>query len=62
VQTQFDRQFRAAIAYYPGCEISLTAVSAPALVLVGELDETAPARNRHEMMGKALSGRVSFVQ
>jgi dienelactone hydrolase len=52
VQTLFDRQFRAVIAYYPGCEISLTAVSAPTLVLIGELDETTPAANCREMMAR----------
>jgi dienelactone hydrolase len=52
VQAQFDRQFSAVIAYYPGCEISLTAVSAPTLVLIGELDETTPAANCREMMAR----------
>jgi dienelactone hydrolase len=52
VQTLFDRQFRAVIAYYPGCEISLTAASAPTLVLIGELDETTPAANCREMMAR----------
>lgn len=52
VQTMFDRQFRTVIAYYPRCEISLTAVSAPLLVLVGELDEITPAADCREMMAR----------
>jgi dienelactone hydrolase len=52
VQTLFDQQFRAVIAYYPGCEISLAAVSAPTLVLIGELDETTPVANCKEMMAR----------
>ena len=52
IGTLFDRQFRAAIAYYPLCEISIGAVSAPTVVLIGELDEITPARQCREMMAR----------
>ena len=52
VQSHFDRQLRAVIAYYPWCEVSLAAVSAPTLVLIGELDEATPAANCREMMAR----------
>lgn len=52
VQTLFDRQFSVAVAYYPGCEVSLTAVSSPTLVLIGELDEVTSAADCREMMAR----------
>jgi dienelactone hydrolase len=45
----FDRQFAAAIAYYPYCPDRLT-VSVPTLILSGALDEWAPVRSCERMM------------
>lgn len=45
----FDRQFAAAIAYYPYCPEKL-AVSVPTLIFSGALDELAPARSCERMM------------
>lgn len=52
IQTQFDRHFRAAIAYYPLCDSSAFAVAAPTLILIGDLDDWTPARHCREMMAK----------
>ena len=51
-ETLFDRHFRAAIAYYPWCDISAVAVIAPTLILIGALDDWTPARNCQEMMAR----------
>jgi len=56
LEAHFDRRFRAAIAYYPLCVESQGAVSAPSIVLIGELDDWTPARNCREMMARR-SGR-----
>lgn len=48
VETLFDRHFRAAVGYYPGCDN--TEVAAPTLILIGALDEWTPARNCREMI------------
>lgn len=61
VETQFDRRFRAAIAYYPYCETSSGSVSVPTLILIGELDEATPARNCREMMARR-SGQGANVR
>ena len=50
VETQFDRHFRAAIAYYPLCDISEDAVTVPTLILIGDLDDWTPARDCRTMM------------
>jgi dienelactone hydrolase len=42
IGTLFDRHFRAAVAYYPWC--GALRVSAPTLILIGELDDWTPAR------------------
>ncbi|TAJ84827.1 MAG: hydrolase [Reyranella sp.] len=50
IETQFDRKFRAAIAYFPYCVASYGAVSVPAVILIGDLDEATPARACRDMM------------
>ena len=52
VATQFDRHFRAAVAYYPWCVASDGAVAVPTVILIGELDEATPARNCETMMAQ----------
>jgi dienelactone hydrolase len=52
VEALFDRHFRAAVAYYPPCDISLGAVSVPTLVLAGELDDWALARDCQAMVAR----------
>jgi len=52
VETQFERKFRAAIAYFPYCADSYGAVSVPAVVLIGDLDEATPARACRDMMAR----------
>jgi dienelactone hydrolase len=45
----FDRHFRAAIAYYPGCGVPVASMTAPTLPLIGEADNWTPAERRREM-------------
>jgi len=47
----FDRQFAAAIAYYPSCPDKL-AVSVPTIILAGALDDWAPPRFCQRMMAR----------
>jgi dienelactone hydrolase len=47
----FDRQFAAAVAYYPYCPEKI-AVSVPTLILSGALDDWAPVRSCERMMAK----------
>jgi dienelactone hydrolase len=47
----FDRQFAAAVAYYPYCPEKL-AVSVPTLILSGALDEWSPPRSCERMMAR----------
>jgi dienelactone hydrolase len=49
----FDRRFRAAIAYYPGCAIPAASMTAPTLVLIGEADDWTPAERCREMAAHA---------
>jgi len=49
----FNERFRAAIAYYPGCGIPSAAMTAPALVLIGEADDWTPAERCREMVAHA---------
>src|SRR5262245_34640100 len=44
-----DRQFRAAIAYYPLCRAPHM-VKAPTLILIGELDDLTPAKDCQTMV------------
>ena len=42
METFFDRRFQAAVAYYPYCTNALV-LSAPTVILIGELDDWTPA-------------------
>ena len=53
VETLFERHFKAAVAYYPGCDN--TEVAAPTLILIGALDEWTPTRNCREMIARQSS-------
>ena len=59
--TLFERQFRAAVAYYPPCEISMGGVSVPTVVLIGALDDITPARQCEEMMAR-LNGEGAALR
>ena len=48
----FDRHFRAAIAYYPPCGGFNGTVSAPAVILIGDLDDWTPAQDCQKMMAR----------
>jgi dienelactone hydrolase len=48
-------RFRAAIAYYPYCDVSAATMTAPALILIGEADERNPAAQCREMITHAGS-------
>ncbi len=51
---QFSAErFRAAIAYYPYCEIPAATMTAPSLILIGEADETSPAEQCRQMAAHA---------
>jgi hypothetical protein len=50
VETLFDRHFRTAIAYYPGCWSETGAVSIPTVILIGALDDWTPARDCEAMI------------
>ena len=53
VERLFDRQFRAAVAYYPFCQRQeATAVAVPTLVLIGERDDWNFARDCRDMMDR----------
>jgi dienelactone hydrolase len=45
----FDQHFRAAIAYYPNCGVPGASMTAPTLVLIGEVDEWNQAERCREM-------------
>lgn len=51
VERLFDRQFRAAVAYYPFCQTQeRVAVSVPTLIAIGELDDWNLARDCRKLM------------
>jgi dienelactone hydrolase len=52
IETLFERHFRTAIAYYPGCWAEAGAVSIPTLILIGALDDWTPARDCEQMMAR----------
>jgi dienelactone hydrolase len=58
----FDRQFAAAVAYYPYCPEKL-AVSVPTLILLGGLDDWSPPRACERMMARrtALGAPMRLV-
>ena len=49
----FKERFRAAIAYYPGCGIPASMMTAPTLILIGEADDWTPAERCREMVAHA---------
>jgi dienelactone hydrolase len=51
-QTSKER-FRAAIAYYPYCDMTAATMTAPTLILIGEADEQAPVERCREMVAHA---------
>jgi dienelactone hydrolase len=49
----FTERFRAAIAYYPGCGVAAAShMTAPVLVLIGEMDEWNPAERCREVAAR----------
>jgi dienelactone hydrolase len=52
VEPLFAHRFRAAVAYYPPCDVSLGAVSVATLVLAGELDDWTPALDCQAMVAR----------
>ena len=50
------RRFAAGVAYYPNCSPAAAVVSAPLLVLVGALDDWAPASDCREMAALPHNG------
>jgi dienelactone hydrolase len=49
----FRDRFRAAVAYYPGCDIPASTMTAPTLILIGEADEANPVERCREMVAHA---------
>jgi dienelactone hydrolase len=49
----FPERFRAAIAYYPYCDIPPATMTAPSLILIGEADQQCPAERCREMVAHA---------
>jgi len=59
----FDRQFRAAVAFFPFCSQQDVTVAVPTLILAGELDDWNPVRDCRTMMArrKTLGAPVRLV-
>jgi|SRR6516162_3638438 len=49
----FNERFRAAIAYYPNCGVPAASMTAPTLVLIGEVDDWTPAERCRDMVQHA---------
>jgi dienelactone hydrolase len=49
----FTERFRAAIAYYPYCDIPAPKMTGPTLILIGEADETSPVEQCRGMVAHA---------
>jgi dienelactone hydrolase len=49
----FTERFRAAIAYYPYCDIPAAKITAPTLILIGEADEQCPVEQCRELVAHA---------
>jgi len=49
----FPERFRAAIAYYPYCDIPAATMTAPTLILIGEAYEQCPVERCREMVAHA---------
>jgi len=57
----FKERFRAAIAYYPYCDIPAATMTAPTLILIGEVDETNPVEQCREMVAHARPDGAPIV-
>ncbi len=55
IDSVFDRHFRTAVAYYPLCAALTGSVSVPTLILIGALDDWAPAQACRDMMVRRSS-------
>ena len=49
----FKERFRAAIAYYPYCDIPAAKMTGPTLILIGDADETNPVEQCRAMVAHA---------
>ena len=49
----FSERFRAAIAYYPYCDIPAAKMTGPTLILIGDADETNPVEQCRAMVAHA---------
>jgi len=49
----YTERFRAAIAYYPYCDIPAAKMTRPTLILIGEADETSPVEQCRRMIAQA---------
>ena len=49
----FAERFRAVIVYYPNCVIPAPKMTAPTLILIGEVDEASPVEPCREMVAHA---------
>jgi dienelactone hydrolase len=49
----FTERFRAAIVYYPYCDIPAAKMTGPILILIGEADETSPVEQCRGMVARA---------
>lgn len=47
--SEFDERFRAAVAYYPGCDENPAAMTAPTMILIGAADDWTPAEACREL-------------
>ena len=61
VEVIMDRQFKAAVAYYPSCSDTSSDMAVPTLILIGELDDWTPAKGCQKMM-RERSGKGSPVE
>jgi len=52
IEKLFDRKFRAAIAYYPWCRGHSATMSAPTMILIGDVDDWTPAVACREMVAQ----------
>jgi dienelactone hydrolase len=57
----FPDRFRAAIAYYPYCDIPAATMTAPTLILIGEADEQCPVERCREMVAHARPDRAPIA-
>jgi dienelactone hydrolase len=61
IEQSFPRKFRAVVAYYPGfCGRSSGIMTAPTLILIGALDDWAPAQGCQEVVKRARHAGVTM--